>query len=69
MKTTDELKMILAISAEARDNERARVVGLFKSLAQQMEAKADQDDDIAGLVWAAAASSIRRVCDEAATEE
>ncbi len=68
MKSIDELKMILGIAAEARDAERARVVGLFKSLALKMEAKADQDDSIDGLIWAVAASSIRRVCDEAATE-
>jgi hypothetical protein len=68
MKTIEELKMLWAISAEARDNERARVLGLFKALALEMEAKADQDDSINGLIWAVAASSIRRVCDEAATE-
>lgn len=61
----NDLIRALGIDAEARRLERERVLSLFASLAEQMDAKADADDSELGLVWTAAAASIRRVCDEA----
>lgn len=49
---------------DAKKDERERILNAFKSLAAQMDEKADADDTDAGLVWTAAASSVRRVCDE-----
>lgn len=45
--------------------ERTQILTKFRELACQMADKTnDADDSEAGLVWTAAASSIRRVCDE-----
>lgn len=66
MSAAQEIGMILGIDAEARRSERERILALFAGLAKQMDEKADEDDGDVGLVWTAAASSIRRVCDEAA---
>lgn len=63
---TAEMREVFAIAAEARRIERERICQLFESLASQMDKKADEDDTDAGLVWVAAASSIRRVCNESA---
>ena len=60
-----EVKQMFEIANEARRLERERVVAMFSALASQMEVKADQDDGDIGLVWTAAAASVRRVCDEA----
>lgn len=65
MSASQELKMVLGIDAEARRLERERILSLFAALAEQMEEKANKDDGDVGLVWTAAASCIRRVCDEA----
>ena len=65
MSASQEIGMLLGIDAEARRLERERLLSMFASLAGQMDAKADADDGDVGLVWAAAAASIRRVCDEA----
>jgi len=65
MSASQEIGMILGIDAEARRLERERVLSMFVSLAEQMDAKADEDDGEQRLVWIAAASHIRRVCDEA----
>jgi hypothetical protein len=64
MSASQEIGMILGIDAEARRLERERVLAMFAALAQQMDEKADVDDSEIGLVWTAAAASIRRVCDE-----
>ena len=65
MSAKQEIGMLLGIDAEARRLERERVLALFDSLAKQMEAKADANNDDVGLVWAAAAACIQRVCNEA----
>ena len=69
MRTT--MQEMLKICEEAKLLERQRICKAFQDLAAQMDAKADEDkteadDDEteAGLVWVAAAASIRRVCDE-----
>lgn len=65
MSASQEIGMIMGIDAEARRLERERVLGLFAALAKQLDEKADEDDGDIGLVWAAAAACIRRVCEEA----
>jgi hypothetical protein len=51
--------------------EQDRILALFRDLALALDKKAeecgdDNDEDVAvGLAWTAAASSVRRVCDEA----
>lgn len=54
--------------------ERDRITALFRNLALAFDKKAEEcsdenqeyEDVVVGLVWRAAASSVRRVCDEAA---
>lgn len=61
---TMDLKEIFAINAETKKAECDRIIQAFQALALQMDQKADEDDTETGLVWAAAASCVRRVCNE-----
>ena len=64
MSASQEIKMISGIVVEAMRLERERVLEMFTALAKQLDEKADADDGEIGLVWTAAAASVRRVCDE-----
>lgn len=49
----------------AKDEEKDRILRHFRELPQQLQEKADAADGDVGLVWAAAAASVRRCLDEA----
>lgn len=74
--TAAELKCIVESARESQRLERERILCAFENLAKQFEEKANQFEDEysyqfednESLVWTAAASSLRRVCEELTNE-